>query len=64
VDPEGLARELDQAEADLSAGPKLAELARLRERVQAAADRAAWVGDAAGRDHLLGRAAALLGRIG
>ncbi len=44
--------------------PKLADLARLRERVQAAADRAAWVADAAGRDHLLGRAGALLGRIG
>ena len=64
VDPEALARELDQAEADLAASPKLAELARLRERVQAAADRAAWVGDAAGRDHLLGRAGELLGRIG
>jgi MoxR-like ATPase len=64
VDAEALAREFDQAEADLAASPKLAELARLRERVQAAADRAAWVGDAAGRGHLLSRAGTLLGRIG
>jgi MoxR-like ATPase len=64
VDAEALARELDLAEVDLAAAPKLAELARLRERVQAAADRAAWVADAAGRDHLLARTAALLGRIG
>jgi MoxR-like ATPase len=64
VDAEALARELDQVEADLAASPKLAELARLRERVQAAADRAAWVADPAGRDHLLARAGALLGRIG
>lgn len=64
VDAEALARELDQADADVAASPKLAELARLRERVQAAADRAAWVPDAAGREHLLSRAAALLGRIG
>ena len=33
---------------------ELVELARLRERVAAVADRAAWVADAAGRDHLLG----------
>jgi MoxR-like ATPase len=64
VDPEELAKELERAEHDLVAGPKLVELARLRERVQAAADRAAWVADAAGREHLLSRAAALLEKLG
>ena len=43
VDPEALSRELEEAERELRPGLKLADLARLRERVQAAADRAAWV---------------------
>lgn len=64
VDAEELARELDAAEAGLAGGPRLVEAARLRERVQAAADRAAWVADPAARDHLLARAGELLGRLG
>ena len=64
VDPEALARELEQAERELSAGLKLVEAARLRERVQAVSDRAAWVTDAAGRQHLLGKAGALLEKLG
>lgn len=64
VDPEALARELDEAEQAAAVGPKLVELARLRERVQAVTDRAAWVHDAAGRTHLLGRAAALMEKLG
>jgi MoxR-like ATPase len=65
VDGEALARELDEAEKALGAGArKLVELARLREQVVAVSDRAAWVADAAGRDHLLARAGELLERIG
>ncbi len=65
VDPEELARELEAAEKDLANGPlKLVDAARLRERVQAVADRAAWVPDPTGRDHLLARAATVLGKLG
>lgn len=65
VDPEALARQLDEAEAPLSAGPvKLVEAARLREQVQTLSDQAAWVADATARDHLLKRAAALLEKLG
>jgi MoxR-like ATPase len=64
VDSEALARELEQAERELAPGLKLAELARLRERVQAVSDRAAWVADAPGRDHLLAKAGTLLERLG
>ncbi len=64
VDPEALARDLDAAERDLTAGMRLVEAARLRERLQAVADRTAWVGDAAARSHLLGRVTALLEKLG
>jgi MoxR-like ATPase len=64
VDPEGLARELEEAGREIAAGPKLVELARLRERVQAVADRAAWVTDEAGRGHLLTTAGGLLEKLG
>lgn len=64
VDADALAKELDAAEAGLKASPKLLEAARLKERVQAAADRAAWVADAKAREHLLGRAATILKGIG
>jgi MoxR-like ATPase len=64
VDAEALARELEQAERELSAGLKLVEVARLRERVQAVGDRAAWVTDATGRGHLLGKVGALLEKLG
>ena len=64
VDPEAVARDLDAAERDLTAGLRLVEAARLRERLQAAADRTAWVSDAAARSHLLGRVTALLEKLG
>ncbi len=64
VDAESLAAELASAKRELATGPKLVDLARLRERVQAVADRAAWVTDAAGRGHLLAEAGALLKRLG
>jgi MoxR-like ATPase len=64
VDPEALARELAAAERELAEHPKLVDLARLRERVQAVADRAAWVPDATGRTHLLARAGSILEKLG
>jgi len=64
VDAEALAGELADAERELAAGPKLVELARLRERVQAVSDRAAWVTDATGRSHLLNVAGRLLEKLG
>lgn len=64
ADPEALAAELATAERELAAAPKLVELARLREHVQAVSDRAAWVTDATARGHLLAQAGALLKRLG
>ncbi|MBA4187709.1 MAG: ATPase [Planctomycetaceae bacterium] len=64
VDPESLAAELEAAERELASGLKLVELARLRERVQAVADRAAWVTEATGRTHLLAKTAGLLEKLG
>src|SRR5438132_151940 len=64
IDAEALAGELTDAERQLAERPKLVDLARLRERVQAVADRAAWVGDPTGRTHLLARAGALLEKLG
>lgn len=64
VDPEALATELADAEKEAVAGLKLVDAARLKERVQAAADRAAWVPDTAAREHLLRTSATLLRRLG
>lgn len=65
ADAEVLAKELDTAEAELASGAlKLLDLARLRERIQAVADRSAWVADATARDHLIGRSGALIERLG
>ncbi|OWK46345.1 AAA family ATPase [Fimbriiglobus ruber] len=64
VDPEELARELEQIGEELTPGLKLVDLARLRERVQSVADRAAWVGDSAARAHLTTRAATLTEKLG
>jgi MoxR-like ATPase len=63
VDAEGLARDLDEAERELSSNLKLVELARLRERVQAVTDQSAWVADASARSHLLSRTASLLEKL-
>jgi MoxR-like ATPase len=64
VDPEALAAELDCVDEALKVGPKLVDLARLREQVQSVSDRAAWVTDPAGRGHLLARTAAVLEKFG
>jgi MoxR-like ATPase len=64
IDPEELARELSAAEAELVPGLKLVETARLRERLQSVADRAAWVQNSTHRDHLLAKAASLLEKLG
>jgi MoxR-like ATPase len=64
IDAEALAGELEQAEKDLAARPKLIDIARLRERVQSVADRAAWVTDSAARGHLLSKAGKLLEKLG
>jgi MoxR-like ATPase len=64
IDSESLARELSEAERELASGLKLIELARLRERVQAVADRAAWVKDSGDRGHLIAKAGSLLEKLG
>jgi MoxR-like ATPase len=64
VDAEALARELAEAEGELASGLKLIDIARLRERVQAVADQAAWVGDAAARNHLIARTTAIMEKLG
>jgi MoxR-like ATPase len=65
VDGEELARQLDSAEGELSSdGRSLTALARLRERVSDISDRAAWIGDAAARKHVIDRAAKILQRLG
>jgi MoxR-like ATPase len=64
VNGEELARELAEVEDRLGSKSSLAELARLREQVARAADRAAWVSDGAARTHLGDKAADLLRRIG
>jgi MoxR-like ATPase len=64
VDGEELARQLDALDRELD-GERLSVsgLARLRERVAALADRAAWVGDSAARKHMLERTGKLLKRL-
>jgi MoxR-like ATPase len=65
VDGEELARQLDEADAELGRGtPGLAAVARLREHVAGLADRAAWIEAESARAHLRRRAAEILARIG
>jgi MoxR-like ATPase len=68
ADPEEIARQLDALAAELPPpGGKplpLVAAARLRERLSALADRAAWARDEAARKHLLGRSGQLLERLG
>jgi MoxR-like ATPase len=62
---EDVSRQLDAIAAELKQKPGgLAALARLRERLAALADQAAWVADARARQHLLDRAGQLLEQIG
>lgn len=64
VDAEELARELQALEKECDTrNLSLTALARLRERAADLADRAAWVADAATRQHLLGRAGEALNRL-
>jgi MoxR-like ATPase len=67
VDAEDVARQLDAAERELQGNgdgrPALLTLARLRERVAALADRAAWVADENGRQHLLQRSGQILKKL-
>jgi MoxR-like ATPase len=64
-DPEDLARQLDALEKQVD-GQRLglSAAARLREQASDLADRAAWLADLKGRDHLLGRARKFLERLG
>lgn len=65
VDSEDLARQLDDLDRELRQRPPgLAALARLRDRLTDLADRAAWVSDPVNREHLTGRVANLLKKIG
>ncbi len=65
VDAEGLARELDEVQAEIDAGAtSLSSLARLRDRIAAISDRAAWIAESEPRRHLLDRVARLLERVG
>jgi MoxR-like ATPase len=67
ADPEEIARQLDTigSEIDTARGRlSLLAAARLRERVTALADRAAWVLDESARRHLLQRTGRLLEQLG
>ena len=64
-DSEALAKQLDDAERVLASGTlTLIELVRLREQVTNVSDRAEWVTDTVGREHLLTCAGGLLEKIG
>jgi MoxR-like ATPase len=64
VDAEDIARQLDDAERQLTAdGHSLLALTRLRERVADLADRAAWIVEEAPRKHLLERSGIILKRL-
>jgi MoxR-like ATPase len=64
IDPEVLAQELSEAEKELASSLKLIDLARLRERIQAVADRATWVKEPSDRSHLIAKAGSLLEKLG
>jgi MoxR-like ATPase len=64
-DGEDLARQLDAVEQQIQAGAlTLSAVARLKERVTALADRAAWLSDTDSRAYLLGRTRQCLERLG
>ncbi len=65
VDPETLARRLDDVAAELqSRSLGLAALSRIREQLAELSDRAAWVADDAARNYLANRVGTLLKSIG
>jgi MoxR-like ATPase len=64
VDPERVARELEELDRAVNAKPhSLTIIARLREQASHLLEQAAWVADDAGRRHLSEKAAALLKRL-
>jgi hypothetical protein len=64
VDAEDLARQLDDLARQPDGPPLgLVAAARLRERLAELSDRIAWVPDDAARQHLMGRASELMGRL-
>jgi MoxR-like ATPase len=64
VDAEDIARQLDDAERELTSdGHSLLALTRLRERLADLADRAAWIVEEQARKHLLERSGDLLKRL-
>lgn len=64
-DGEDLARQLAAVEREIDGGKLvLSAAARLRDRLTDLADRAAWLDDPRGRDHLLGRVRQCLERLG
>lgn len=65
IDGEDLARQLEAVAEEVRAGaPTLTALARLRERLADLHDRAAWITDDAGRNHLLEQIGRLQEKIG
>jgi MoxR-like ATPase len=65
VDPEALARHLEQIAAEVQARkPGVAAAARAREQLTDLADRAAWLPDGPARQHLVDRARDLLRYLG
>jgi MoxR-like ATPase len=64
VSGEELSRQIDAVEQELEGQLTLSAAARLRERLAGLADQAAWLGDAATRDHLLQRTRQCLSRLG
>jgi MoxR-like ATPase len=65
VDAEDIARQLDDAERQLTVdGHSLLALSRLRERVADLADRTAWIVEEKARKHLLERSGKILERLG
>jgi MoxR-like ATPase len=64
VDPEEVAGALAEIGAQVGAGKlSLSGVARARERLQHIADQCAWLPEAATREHLLGQARQLLGKL-
>jgi MoxR-like ATPase len=64
VDGEELSRQIDTLQEELDGALSLSAVARLRERLAAVADQAAWLGDVRVRDHLLERTRECLTRLG
>ncbi len=65
VDPEALAREIELVKAEVDGNPRtIAAVARLRERIAALSDQAAWTTDPQSRKYLLEQTSSILKRLG